>query len=301
MAIKPWLILCACFLALQGVATADSIFTTIFNVYAPPVSEKLLVLSAADGRVYKTAKTTENHDRFKALVGQVVKLDYTVIGNEAVINDVSFPNPSEIDTKTMDLNHFQYNELRKFAPTDLQTIENATAIFKNMMNDGEKNRSQCFKRAHMWAFDMWTKSGIISEKVYIFYTLRYQDLEDFEWWFHVAPMVTVKGEQYVMDGAFMTKPVTVEEWKTKFIRSDKITCPVIDNYITYDKNQWSRLCYLMKVPMYYFRPIDIQNRDQKNEKKNHWVLPELQDARKAFKNWEEAYEGLDNGKRTIKY
>jgi hypothetical protein len=301
MAIKSWLTLLVSFLLFQTIAKADSLFTTVFNVFPSEAKGQLMILSAADGRVYKTYNNEENLLRMKSLIGQVVKLDYSLNGTQAFITDIQLANPSEVDTKTMDLNHFRYNELRQFAPTDLQSIEVATNIFNNLMNDGEKNRSQCFKRAHMWAFDMWTKSGIKSEKIYLFYTRRYQDLEDFEWWFHVAPMVTVQGEKYVMDGAFMKQPVTLKEWTTKFIKTDKITCPFITHYQEYDQHQWNRLCYLMKTPMYYFRPLDMEARDLKGAKKNHWVLEELQDARRAFKNWEESYEGLDNGKRTIKY
>jgi hypothetical protein len=170
-----------------------------------------------------------------------------------------------------------------------------------MLNDGDKGRSQCFKRAHMWAFDMWSKLNINSEKIFIFYTKRYAALEDFEWWFHVAPVVNVAGEDYVMDGTFMEKPITIKEWLTYFIRTDKITCPLIDKYQDFEDHQWQRLCYHIKVPMYYFRPLDIENRDKSGTQRNHWVLEELQDARKAFRNWEENYEGLDTGKSTKKF
>ncbi len=67
----------------------------------------------------------------------------------------------------------------------------------------------------------------------------------------------------------------------------------------YEKGQMKRLCYLMKVPMYYFSPLDIENRDKNGIEKNHWVLEELQDARRAFKNYDETYEGYDTGKPTI--
>jgi hypothetical protein len=297
MTMKLWLILFVSFLFLQSMAKAESIYTTVFNVFPSATTERLLILSGADGRVYKTFKSTENLELMKSLVGQVVKIDYSLNGEEANITNIQVARANEVDAKTMDLNHFQYNELRQFAPTDLQSVENATAVYKNMMNDGEKSRSQCFKRAHMWAYDMFSKLGIKSEKIFIFYTRRYQELEDFKWWFHVAPVVTVKGERFVMDGVFMEGPVTIKHWKDFFIKSERITCPMIDNYMTFDSgSQWSKLCYLMVVPMYHFRPYDLQARDQKGVKRNHWVFEELQDARKAFKNWDESYEGLDNGK-----
>ena len=126
-------------------------------------------------------------------------------------------------------------------------------------------------------------------------------MEEEKWWFHVAPMVIANGTEYVFDGTFFEKPVTVKEWTTRFIKSAKITCPVINNLQEYTNNQWNRLCYLMKVPMYYLSPLDIEFRDNKNQLKTHWVLEELQDARRAFKGYDETYEGLDTGRPTKTY
>lgn len=288
-------------LVFQSTVYAETIFTTVFNVFESIKTERLLVLSGVDGRVYKTFKTEANVERMKSLVGKVVRLDYSLQGREAIITNIQVALPGEVDEKTLDLNHFRYNQLREFAPTELQSLDRAKDIFNNMLNDGDKGRSQCFKRAHMWAFDMWSKLNINSEKIFIFYTKRYAALEDFEWWFHVAPVVNVAGEDYVMDGTFMEKPITIKEWLTYFIRTDKITCPLIDKYQDFEDHQWQRLCYHIKVPMYYFRPLDIENRDKSGTQRNHWVLEELQDARKAFRNWEENYEGLDTGKSTKKF
>jgi hypothetical protein len=237
----------------------------------------------------------------ESFIGQVVRLDYSLSGKEAIITNIQLARAGEVDVRSLDLNHFKYNQLRQFAPTDLQTMAKATSVFNNLLNDGDKGRSQCFKRAHMWSFDMWSQMGIQSEKLFIFWSKRYQILEEFDWWFHVAPMVTVAGEEYVMDGTFMSKPITVNEWKNYFIKTEKITCPVIENYQQFEAGHWNRLCFLMKVPMYYFSPLNIEARDKQGVERNHWELEELQDARKAFKNWEEAYEGLDSGKKGRKF
>lgn len=299
MAIKKWFILFVFVLLTQSMAQAGELITTVFNVIESNKTERLLVLSGSDGRIYKTHKSEENLKYFKSFLGQIVKLTFKENGKELFISKIERANSAEVDPSVMDLNHFQYNQLREFAPTDVQSIEAATSIFDGMLNDGDRRRSQCFKRAHMWAFDMWSKMGISSQKVFIFYTQRYIQLEDFEWWFHVAPVVVVKGEDYVLDGTFMKKPITIREWQNYFIKSEKLTCPLARNYDEYSKNQWTRLCFLMKVPMYFFSPLDIENRDTKNIPRNHWVLEELQDARRAFKGYEESYEGLDNGKPTI--
>lgn len=301
MTVKLWLTVFVSLVCFQRQALAETVYTTVFNVFESIKSERLFVLSGIDGRVYKTTNSEENLKRLAGMVGQLVKLDYSLAENEAIITNIRIAGPNEVDTRTLDLNHFQYNQLRSFAPTDLQTYENAVKVFNDMLNDGDKNRSQCFKRAHMWAFDMWSKSNIYSEKIFMFYTKRYQILEDFNWWFHVAPMVTAGGVEYVMDGTFMKKPTPVKEWYNWFLHTDKITCPEITTYQEFENNHWNRLCYIMKVPMYYFRPLDMENRDKIGEQRNHWLLEELQDARKAFKNWDKSYEGLDTGKKDRKF
>jgi hypothetical protein len=295
MSIRVWLTFIAFFLFVQSIARAEELYTTVFNVIESQRTDRLLVLSAADGRIYKTKKSDENLKFYKSFIGQVVSLH---VKNDQILS-IRRVNAAEVDPSVMDLNHFQYNELRKFAPSDLQSMEQATEIFNSLLNDGDRRRSQCFKRAHIWAYDMWSKLGLFSQKIFIFYTQRYIQLEDFEWWFHVAPMIVVKGEDYVLDGTFMSKPVTLKQWKDYFIKSEDITCPMIDRYQDYSENQWKRLCFLMKTPMYYFSPLNIENRDEDGVKRNHWVLEELQDARRAFRNFEESYEGLDTGKPTI--
>lgn len=300
MSMKQWLLLIALLFSVG--AQAEELFTTVFNVLDVNEPEKkvILVLSGADGKVYRANRTEENVKALKAMTGQVVKLTYSVNGTKNYLVDIRPVNRGEVDEAVYDINHFQYNELRKFAPTNLKSIEEANQIFQDLLNDGDKNRSQCFKRAHMWAFDMW-KTGINSQKIFMFYTKRYQIVDEFDWWFHVAPLVVVNGVDYVLDGTFMNKPVTVKEWTEYFMRTSKINCPAITKYQQYEDNQWTKLCYTMKAPMYYFRPLDLEMRDKKGELKNHWVVPELQDARRAFKGWEETYEGLENGKKTIKY
>lgn len=299
MALKLWLVAFVSFMAFQSMAKADSVYTTVFNVIESFRTKHILILSGVDGRIYRLANNRDNLKLAKSLVGEIVKIDYSVSSDKAFANYVRRIQPNEIDTRTRDLNHFQYNQLRDVAPTDLQSLENVTSIFKKMVTVKDSNYSQCFKRAHMWAFDMWKDQGIKSEKLFIFYTRRYVELEDFKWWFHVAPMVTAGGVEYVLDGTFMDKPMTVEAWKNYFIKSNKITCPVVDKYQDYENKQMSRLCFLMKVPMHYFRPADIEARDKEGAERNQWKLSEIQDARRAFHNYSEVYEGYDNGKRTV--
>lgn len=301
MTVKQWLILIVTILAVQSFAYADEIVTTVFNVIDSKKSERILVLSGIDGRIYKYPRSDKNLKFIKSLKGAVVKLKFSMKGKEVFITDISRLNSWEVSDKDLDLNHFRYNQLRRFAPSDIQSDKKVNDVFTSLLNDGDKRRSECFKRAHMWSFDMWSKLGIQSQKIFIFYTSRYKTLEDEKWWFHVAPVIVSNGVEYVLDGTFMEKPITVKEWQHFFIKSENITCPLIDKIADYENGQQRRLCYIMKVPMYYLSPLDIENRDNKGLEKTHWVLSELQDARKAFKGYDNTYEGLDTGNDNITY
>lgn len=298
MASKTSFMVASFALVLSIQAQAANVITTVFNVFDSETSKHHLILSAADGRIYRSPITKESKKFFSGLVGQIVNIEYEEQATGALITDIRPVDPETLDDPTLEHNYFTYSELRQFAPTDLQSPIVVEDVFKSMLNDGDKRRSECFKRAHIWAFDMWSKQGIFSEKIFIFYTKRYAILEDFKWWFHVAPMVRANGEEFVLDATFMDKPSSVKDWITYFMRTDKITCPEIQHYDEVDKNQWKKLCLIMKTSMFHFSPLDIEFRDRRGMKRNHWVLPELQDARRAFKNYETVYEGLDNGKPT---
>lgn len=278
-------------------ALAAETLTTIVSVVDSLKTQRLLVLSGVDGRVYKTDTSPEMKKYLESFINLPVTITYQEMGAERIITNVAAMSAAQV--QGLDLNYFAINLDRDDRPTDIGSLERAQKIFKSL-NDGDKSRSQCFKRAHIWSWDMWTKHGITSQKIYMFYTRRYIQLEDFDWWFHVAPMVVANGVELVMDKTFTSEPTTVPEWKKKFMKSE-VKCNEIKKYAQYEDHQWNRLCYIMKTSMYYFRPLDMRRRDEQGIHKKNWVLMELQDARRAFGDGESIYEGLDTGKRTINH
>ncbi len=62
--------------------------------------------------------------------------------------------------------------------------------------------------------------GVKSEKIFIFYTRKYRSYDrSWKWWFHVAPMVRVKGQEVVLDTEFAKGPLTEYDWEKKFNRA----------------------------------------------------------------------------------
>jgi hypothetical protein len=273
-------------------AMAGETLTHVAAVVESLKTERLLVLSGVDGRVYKTKASSEMKKHLETFKDKTVVIRFDEVGTEAIITGIELAN-----AQGEDVNYFAPNDRRQADITDVGSLAKATELF-GKMNDGDKSRSQCFKRAHVWAYDMWTREAIVGQKIFIFYSKRYIQLEEFDWWFHVAPVVTAGGVEYVMDKTFLNRPVTITEWKEKFMKAS-VSCDFIEKYDQYESRPWNRLCFLMKTPMWYFRPADIRARDFDGVEKNHWSLMELQDARRAFKGAEDQYEALDTGKRTV--
>ena len=277
-------------------ALAGQVTTNVVATVDSGRTERVLVLSSVDGRVYKAVRTKELRQYLQSLVGQNVSITYSQSGTERTIQTIT-----PVGAISQDINQFQHNPNRDYSPTDVGTVERATEIF-NSLDNTNKDRSQCFKRAHMWTYDMWSRLSINSSKMFIFYTNRFQQLEDFDWWFHVAPSVKVNGEDYILDRGFdfITGPLKVNDWKAKVSPSLRnTTCPVIEHYDQYDNNRWGRLCYLRLMPMHYFRPADIRDLYRQGRVKTGWEIDELQDARRAFSNGDQTYEALDSGRSTI--
>lgn len=82
--------------------------------------------------------------------------------------------------------------------------------------------SICSNRAHMWAADFKTKYDINTAKIFLFYGEPEKKTNKKTWWYHVAPVVNEKGQEFVLDAGFgnwIPGPLTITEWLKKFANS----------------------------------------------------------------------------------
>jgi hypothetical protein len=148
--------------------------------------------------------------------------------------------------------------------------------------------TQCYNRAHVWAFELWKKYQVKSQKIFLFFTRKFIREHNFGWWFHVAPMVVVKEwlggtSEKVMDPRYITAPRGIDWWIGKFI-SGSPECPVITKYSEYADYPYSKDCYILKAPMYIYQPLDLEMLEVWGVQKNEFMLTDLQWAYKeAFK------------------
>lgn len=124
--------------------------------------------------------------------------------------------------------------------------------------------SQCYNRAHGWAYQMWRNQGVYSMKIFIFFTDRYIREYQHKWWFHVAPMTYLREaygvNEYVMDRSFSDQPVYPQVWTNIFMKNQAV-CRSVDRWGDYRKNDPNEYCYLMRASMYYWNTVSLKNRD----------------------------------------
>src|SRR5690606_5328848 len=113
----------------------------------------------------------------------------------------------------------------------------AEKIF-NRLNGNYQRVSQCFNRAHIWAYEEFTKHKIKSLKAWIFFTNAYIIKHRFLWWFHVAPMLTVKNgekmERLVLDHRYSQGPQTIKEWSNMLVYTHR-DCKFDGKFHEYDQ------------------------------------------------------------------
>lgn len=176
----------------------------------------------------------------------------------------------------------------KYEPTVLPNLEEAKTIFKSLRR-GASPRSQCYNRAHVWAYESKNKYKLDSMKVFIFYTRKYIREYNFGWWFHVAPFTYVQtdisNEERVLDPMFAKGPLSSKEWTDLFMKN-KVTCPVINKYSEYENNEEASYCYLLKESMFYLQPLDLDKLERSGVIKSQWLNYEVKRAyRNGFGMW----------------
>jgi hypothetical protein len=187
----------------------------------------------------------------------------------------------------------------KHEVTIIESKAKAEEIYSDLRSD-DRPVSQCFYRAHTWCRQMDTQCNVKSSKIFIFYTPRYQKEVDGKWWFHVAPMVHVKGEngkvtEYIFDKTFNVNvnqdgkdaPTTAEQWTKHF--SHGRPCKIMDNFQEFLNEREKPIssqafCFIRKTPMYNWSPADIESGDCANppRSRNQWDYNELKKSEKAF-------------------
>lgn len=173
--------------------------------------------------------------------------------------------PFSLAAQTLTLEDFKYP-----IPDILTKKLNKEELFSKMNVSLIKlNDSICSNRALMWAYDFKRKHEVESPKIFLFFTPKTSRHGNFNWWYHVSPMVNEKGKFWVTDRGFPRKiktPLSVEAWLKQFT-GEKSVCKEIkpgeDDLVERmfsassfpEKTKYGRYdCYYKFVPPGYWTP-----------------------------------------------
>jgi hypothetical protein len=168
-----------------------------------------------------------------------------------------------------------------FNPTVILGQAAARRLFSNLNRDYKQDSiTQCYNRAHIWAYEEFRKSGLHSQKTFVFFSDDYIRKNNFEWWFHVAPTILVdeQGElkHQVLDHQFADGPLDLRDWTGLWVKDRH--CPFINKYSQYYRAMRNEDCYMMNVPMFFWQPRDLEDFEKTLIPKTQFIQWEIQHA-----------------------
>lgn len=265
----------ACLIAslLTTTAFAETITDRIHSVSPGNKDEEHLVY-LENGRVIFIDPELYRQDEF--IPGEKAEF---VIDHKNRLQDI------EVLEAPMSKVQFDYPEqLQEEAPTVLDSYSHAQSIFRQM-NRNYYDKSECTDRAHVWSYEEWRRQGLISRKVFMFFTNTYIRRYNYGWWFHVSPYTLVKDgdsvTEYVMDRRFNSSPRTMKSWSDGFIYSKK-ECPVTTYHNYRANNNGPEHCYHVKSHMYNRLPLHVEYEERGSKPKTQFSTSEVNFSYRAF-------------------
>ncbi len=203
-----------------------------------------------------------------------------------------------------------YNPTILNSESEVRSLFNAVADYPKMFakrsggDNGFRDRSQCFHRATTWQYLMDKEKGIKSQKLFVFYSNAFKRYykqrfsREFDWWFHVAPMVLVRMadgsvQERVLDPTFANGPLTVKGWTDLFIASEQ-KCRDDLRFVQFGQNVGAPFegtqtsgnhtshCFTDRAPMYDLDPMYLRDRNSGSLQDLKWKSVVLDEATNAF-------------------
>lgn len=258
-------------------AKARIIEDTIHSVDPGSEGEETLILLEGGEVVY----TKDKDISAKSLEGERVRIDVDKKHNLRSISSLpveEFPDQTEPFTSME-------------SPTVFENYNAALGSFRKM-NTSWYNKSECTDRAQIWTYEAWKREGVVSQKIFMFFTNTYIRRYRYHWWFHVTPTALVQTgvsedgspviEEMMMDRRYSRGPLKRKTWSDIFIRS-KRSCP-ITTYRYYRQNKYGEEhCFHVKSAMYYRLPLHVRALEDEGRVKTRFSTSEVNFSYRAFR------------------
>ena len=183
-----------------------------------------------------------------------------------------------------------------FNPTVLPSEQQAQFIYDHLSTSIFSRDSGCFQRAHVWSNSLFKTSQIKSYKVFLLFTTRYQREFDYDWTYHVAPLIPTQMsdgriENLVFDPTFTSdrgfnqlnrsdknRPLPIQDWISFFLFPNA-ECPLVQTLKEYEERQEQYYCYTMIAPMYQYLPENFEE----NHVRTDWRIGDLAEMENGLK------------------
>lgn len=278
----------------SNLSFSSVIETKVYELLSPVKNDDAYLILGTDGRVYEISSD-------KLDIVEQAKMAKELQENIVIKTNTLKSSNSRAKVRSIEVqlySSFKKNEVNLTeTPTPLDnfsvsiiTPEDGKSLF-NTMNRKTRRWSQCYNRAHVWAYELSKKyidnKRLNIGKTWIFFTQKYIREYKYKWWFHIAPYTQYKNsnEIFVMDRSFAKKPIALKSWTDIFMKNDA-KCKIVKYYSHYRKNQQSESCYIILSSMYYWQPFNIENLEKGEAPKESFKIEELEKAyRNAIKRW----------------
>lgn len=242
------LILFAVLFSLQAFAN-ETFISRIYSVtWSNRTSEANLVKfqNARIGFFYHTNK-------FQGIFpGDLVEVEIT--DDHKLVSVRTLPEDDQISINTPFVTEIDY------VPTEIAGYAEAQNIM-NRFRKGFLPNSEAHNRAHVWVFDEYKKSNLLSMKAFVFFSEKYIRKYNHKWWFHVAPLVTYKKSgknlEKILDPTYADHPLSISKWVNR-LTVGHASCQVIEKYSQYITPVTNDDCYVIKENMYFWQPKDLE-------------------------------------------
>ena len=259
------------------VSAETSFRAQIHNIdFSSQVNEDSL-LFLSNGQVAKINNVHRNHIKtFEEGMRAQLWFDFTLDKNRYV---EKFEISKEQNQKNIFNDGLFERAPAPFLPSVLDSLETAKKLHRESPYNPKE--SQCYNRAHVWSYEWRKKQNLYTSKAWLFFTRKYIRKYNFEWWFHVAPLVHVVEDglvkEKIIDVKYAKIPLRLKQWSDIFLRNDAI-CPVVENYSEQANYPESSYCFVMKSSMYFYQPIDLENFEKFGIEKFTWNEFEIKQA-----------------------
>lgn len=263
------------FFSLSRTYAQREIQTQIYDFEQGAPGEESLVFLASGHVAAFSASDIKLLEKLKEAQRKNTWLRFTLGKGRVVLSVVEAEKPLALKSSGA-----RQKSFFSYTPSVLKNLDQAKEIFALARMDF-KHESQCYNRAHIWAYEWRVNKAVYSSKAWLFFTRKFIRQNKFEWWFHVAPMVHVIDEGFVkeriMDVKYSRSPLPLKQWTDIFMR-DNANCPVVEQYSDQADHPESGSCFVMKSSMYYYQPADLEELELSGAVRDTWLESEVRNA-----------------------